>query len=259
MKKILLFTLIIFLSTAAYSADKYIVRIDTANMVLIAAGEFLMGSDPGKPEEKPVHKVYLDAYWIDKYEVTFNKYDKFCEVTGRKKPSDERWGRDNRPVINVSWDDAAAYSKWVGKRLPTEAEWEKACRAGSTGEYCFGNNKSKLSDYAWYFYSEEKTQPVGTKKPNSWEIYDMHGNVWEWCADWYNENYYKNSPYKNPTGPNRGECRVVRGGYYGHPAEFVCRSACRYGINKPDRKRENIGFRCAADVVKKENRILKTR
>jgi len=221
---------------------------DGAEMVLIPAGEFIMGSDTGGSDEKPVHKVYLDAYYIDKYEVTFEQYDKFCEATGRRKPRDSGWGRGNRPVINVSWNDAVAYAEYYGKRLPTEAEWEKACRAGSNTKYCFGDAELELSDYAWYDKnSGNKTHPVGEKKPNAWGIYDMHGNVWEWCSDWYDDKYYsvvaEQSSAKNPKGPNSGSYRVLRGGSWDYFA-VGCRSAFR-GWDSPTVRYPIIGFRCA--------------
>jgi formylglycine-generating enzyme required for sulfatase activity len=218
------------------------------DMVYVPAGEFLMGSDSGGTYEKPVHKVYLDAYYIDKYEVTFEQYDKFCEATGRTKPDDNRWGRGNMPVINVSWSDAVAYANWAGKRLPTEAEWEKACRAGSTTKYCFGDEAADLVYYAWYYNnSENETHPVGQQRPNNWGIYDMHGNVWEWCSDWYDGNYYKNSPEKNPTGPAAGTYRVLRGGSWLIYVNY-CRSAVRCG-GDPYGRDNYGGFRCASGVV----------
>ena len=209
-----------------------------------------MGSpeNEGESYEHPQHSVYLDAYYIDKYEVTFEQYDKFCDATGRKKPSDEGWGRGNRPVINVNWNDAAAYAKWANKRLPTEAEWEKACRAGSTTKYSFGDNEFLLGNYAWYdSNSGNKTHPAGEKKPNAWGIYDMHGNVWEWCSDWYDENYYQNSPGKNPTGPASRALRVHRGGSWGLDDNY-CRSADRYGY-RPGGGHVSVGFRCASGVA----------
>lgn len=212
-------------------------------MVLIPAGEFIMGSNSGESDEKPPHKVYLDAYYIDKYEVTFEQYDKFCEDTSRKKPDDRGWGRGNRPVINVSWNDAEAYCKWAGKRLPTEAEWEKACKAGSTGNYCYGDSESELGEYAWYgSNSDSKTHPVGEKKPNKWGLYDMHGNVWEWCSDWYGYKYYETSPNKNPQGPDSGTRRVLRGGRWHNDADN-CRSAYRFRV-EPGDWFYCWGFRC---------------
>jgi len=218
---------------------------DGVEMVLIPAGEFMMGLDSGDSDERPFHKVYLDTYYIDKYEVTFEQYDKFCEATDRGKPGDNDWGRGNMPVINVTWNDAVAYAEWAGKRLPTEAEWEKACRAGSTGKYCFGDSESELGDYAWYYgNSGNKTHPVGQKKPNKWRIYDMHGNVWEWCSDWYKKNYYKNSPYKNPKGPDSGSVHVLRSGGCFTYAN-TCHSAFR-GWSSPVNSGILGGFRCAA-------------
>lgn len=249
--------------TQTRTSGSVIIAKDGAEMVLIPEGEFLMGSPEGEgaSNEHPQHKVYLDAYYIDKYEVTFEQYNKFCESTGRSKPSDRGWGRGNRPVINVTWDDAVAYAEWAGKRLPTEAEWEKACRAGSTEEYCFGIDLSFLPDqnpntldqnlgeYAWYDKnSGNKTHPVGEKKPNQYGIYDMHGNVWEWCADWDAKDYYKNSPYKNPPGPDKGSTRVLRGGSWYFYA-ILCRSASRFGFT-PDAGLDDYGFRCASSAGK---------
>ncbi|MFH2069613.1 MAG: SUMF1/EgtB/PvdO family nonheme iron enzyme [Elusimicrobiota bacterium] len=218
-------------------------------MDLIPAGEFTMGSDRGESDEKPPHKVYLDAYYIDKYEVTFEQYDKFCEATGRKKPSDSGWGRGTRPVINVNWNDAVAYANYYGKRLPTEAEWEKACRSGSETKYCFGDSKSELGEYGWYSSNSGGwTHPVGSKKPNRWGLYDMHGNVWEWCSDWYDGGYYKNSPYRNPKGPGSGTYRVLRGGSWINNASN-CRSTDRGGSTPGIRSDYGWGFRCAVGVV----------
>jgi len=139
------------------------------------------------------------------------------------------------PVENVSWEDCRQFcdllnpkSRSIGGRfqLPTEAEWEYACRAGSTTRYCFGDDESGLSEFAWH--NTGQTHPVGEKKPNAWGLYDMHGNVWELCQDWYDAGYYANSPTDDPTGPVTGPYHVSRGGSWVYPAEF-CRSAYRYG------------------------------
>ena len=240
------------------------------NMALIPAGEFMMGSPSGEgsDDERPQHKVSLDAYYIDKYEVTNRQYADFLNAYGKDTDDkgnkmiyecdkgvnkvDRKWqparGYEKYPVVKVTWFGANQYAKYYGKRLPTEAEWEKACRAGSTTKYCFGDDKSKLGDYAWYdSNSGSKTHPVGQKKANVWGIYDMHGNVWEWCSDWYDENYYSSSPTNNPKGPSSGSFRVVRGGGWVGIAD-VCRSANRFGIN-PNDWSFGDGFRCAAGVV----------
>jgi formylglycine-generating enzyme required for sulfatase activity len=217
---------------------------DEAPMVLIPAGEFMMGSEKGRADEKPVHKVYLDAFYIDKYEVTFARYDAFCDATGRTKPSDSGWGRGTRPVINISWDDAMAYCEWAGKRLPTEAEWERACRAGTDTAYSFGDDTGMLGTYAWYESNGGRmTHPVGGKQPNGFGLYDMHGNVWEWCMDWYDKKYYTVGPLNNPQGPASGKSRVLRGGswYYGTD---ILRSAYRLDFD-PGVWYIIFGCRCA--------------
>ena len=255
---------------AAVSADEETGKY--ANMVYIPAGEFIMGSPKGEgaDDEHPRHKVYLDAYWIDKYEVTnqqyaefLNKYGKYTDATANTmiyedgwgvKKSGGRWqsqtGNENYPVIGVTWYGASQYANFYGMRLPTEEEWEKACRAGSSSKYCFGDLESELNEYAWYSANSGNiTHPVGTKKPNIWGVYDMHGNVQEWCADWYDDIYYgfKDILYKNSTGPASGFDRVIRGGDYDVIADD-CRSANRdyYG---PDQRSGNYGFRCASGVV----------
>jgi eukaryotic-like serine/threonine-protein kinase len=214
-------------------------------MVLIPAGNFQMGSpdEAGDQDEHPQHQVYLDVFYIDKYLVTFGQYDKFCEATGRAKPDDDGWGRGMRPVINVTWDDANSYARWAGKRLPTEAEYEKATRGGTITTYFFGDDESQLGDYAWYHEnSSGMTHPVGEKKPNPFGLYDILGNTWEWCSDFYEDNYYTVSPAKNPTGPDMGTLICLRGGSWNSFA-YSSRSANRNG-NLP--QYNNIyGFRCA--------------
>ena len=168
-------------------------------MVWLPGGEFMMGQDDSPYEdEKPAHPVRVDAVSIGQYPVTFAEYDRFCSATQRKPPTDQGWGRGVRPAINVSWQDAMDYCAWLGQqtgehyRLATEAEWEYACRSGSTTRYCYGDEESGLGDYAWYSKNaNSQTHPVGQKKPNAWQLYDLHGNVWEWCADWYASDYYQ--------------------------------------------------------------------
>jgi formylglycine-generating enzyme required for sulfatase activity len=218
-------------------------------MVLVRGGTFQMGSNDGGSDEKPVHSVTVDDFYISKYEVTFAQYDKFCEATNRKQPDDEGWGHGNRPVINVSWHDAVAYCKWAGGRLPTEVEWEYAARGGNKSrgyKYAGSNDIDKV---AWQsgddWGSLGSTKPVGQKQPNELGLYDMSGNVWEWCSDWYGENYYKQSPSSNPKGPSSGKYRVLRGGswYY---VSWLCRAANRIRYH-PVVRTNHYGFRIAQD------------
>jgi formylglycine-generating enzyme required for sulfatase activity len=203
------------------------------SMVLIPAGEFQMGSNDGHDYEKPVHTVYLNAFYIDKYEVTNAQYKKFVKATGHKGPegysyvngnwqngfkpwTDPNFNGDDQPVGCVSWKDAKAYAKWARKRLPTEAEWEKAARGGLVGKkYSWGNTLTHdAANYGGTGGKDkwEYTSPVGSFSPNGYGLYDMAGNVWEWCADRYDSNYYANSPKSNPKGPIWGSYRVYRGG-----------------------------------------------
>lgn len=191
----------------------------------IPQGEFRMGDNfndgEGAIDEQPVHTVYLDAYKISKYELTFKQYDTFCEATGRNKPDDRGWGRGDRPVIIVSWDDAKAFCDWLSREtgknihLPTEAQWEKAVRGTDQGKYPWGN--ATLScDLANYDPCLNRTMPVGSYPGgvSPYGLYDMAGNAYEWCSDWYDDGYYSISPKNNPTGPSTGKERVCRGGGY---------------------------------------------
>ncbi|MBR8764237.1 Hercynine oxygenase [Porphyromonas levii] len=211
----------------------------------VPSGSFMMGSPEGEgwDDERPQHKVSLSAFRISKYEVTFDQYDAFCEATGREKPSDYGWGRGSRPVIGVSWHDAKAFCNWLGNgtRLPTEAEWEYACRAGSTTKYSFGDEIN--SSDANYGETVGKTTPVGSYPANAWGIHDMHGNVWEWCEDWYSDTYYSRSPRVDPKGDPSGSSRVYRGGSWCNGADY-CRSAHRYSNNCfPGHRAYDRGFR----------------
>lgn len=222
-------------------------------MALIPAGSFKMGSDGWRknpPDEFPRHTVWLDAFYMDKYEVTAAQYLCFAKASGKKTPP-TLTGRFH-PITGVSWHDAVAYCKWTGKRLPTEAEWEKAALADrphrlnhpSTAEEQLRHQQAK----------EEATRPVGEAPPNQYGLYDMDGNVWEWCADWYDENYYAHSPPINPKGPETGNSRVLRGGasHYGLGVHVV-RPAARMWAS-PDEPND-YGFRCAkdSDTFKKNN------
>ncbi len=251
---------------------------DGATMVLIPAGEFQMGSDEVSDQEKPIHAVYVDAFYIDQHEVTNAQYRQFVEATGHKEPSgfaivdgnwksgfqpwsDENFNRDDQPVVCVTWEDAKAYCDWAGKRLPTEAEWEKAARGGQAEiRYVWGDawppssGAANIADAAFkrVFPQESSiadyndgyihTAPVGSFKPNGYGLYDMAGNVWEWCSDWFDESYYKTSPSQNPVGPGSGSYRSLRGGsWLNAPGELPL--AYRLG-GVPKGPYWDIGFRC---------------
>jgi formylglycine-generating enzyme required for sulfatase activity len=208
------------------------------DMATIPAGCFQMGSIDGEADEKPVHKVCLSAFNMDKTEVTQGAY---TAVIG-SNPSYFSSCGDNCPVEQVDWSQAKAYCEQVGKRLPTEAEFEYANRAGSTTKYQCGNDESCLDRIAWYkANSNSQTHPVGQKQPNAWGLYDMTGNVWEWTSDWYG-NYDQGSG-KDPKGEASGSDRVDRGGSWFSDAQDL-RSALRYSIG-PAFRNINLGFRCA--------------
>jgi len=212
-------------------------------LVYIPPGSFDMGSPAGEPgredDEGPVRRIHLDGYWIGKYEVTGATWKAIRHHT----PSAVRTGGDDFPVSNVSWDEAQAFIKGLNRvsgvtyRLPTEAEWERACRAGTSGPTC-----GTLEDIAWYSANAEGTlHPVGGRIPNAYGLHDVLGNVWEYCSDWYQASYYRQGPSLNPRGPSSGTRRSIRGGGYQHKRSY-CRSAHRNSI-PPDQRRPHTGFR----------------
>jgi formylglycine-generating enzyme required for sulfatase activity len=222
-----------------------------APMALVPAGEFTMGSTMSG-DEQPVHRVYLDAFYMDKYHVTVGQYAKYLEATDMEAPPE--WDIMNqpqhqkRPVVNVSWFDAATYCKWAGNRLPTEAEWEKAARGTDGRLYPWGNEAptrlhANFGKKQWA--NHMALVPVGMfemgKSP--YGIYDMAGNAWEWVNDWYDHDYYKKSPAKNPQGPAKGKSKVVRGGNWLYIQEFL-RSSFRFNA-EPSGRQFGYGFRCA--------------
>lgn len=259
MKSIYIITLIIIIALsgcddegpALEDKDKI---IDTEEMILIPAGEFLMGSsdkdmewyllefiyrDPNRfADEQPQHLVYLDAFYIDKYEITNAQYKKFIDNTGWPPPlyaDNPLYNQPDQAVMAVSWKDAEAYARWAGKRLPTEAEWEKAARGTDGRIWPWGNqwdntrlNGNDAGAVDGYVY----TAPVGSypKGVSPYGVHDMAGNVWEWTADWYDKEYYKYSPKINPKGPETGENRVARGGAWDVNLDFT-RCPSRLGIS----------------------------
>lgn len=260
---------------------------ENSEVGLVPAGYFRMGSpdNQGRSDEHPRHRVYVDSFYMDRTEVSVGIYRKCVDAGKCSAPMTGvgcNWGNpergDNYPVNCVDWNRAAAFCTWAGKRLPTEAEWEKAARGGADTKYSFGESDSALADFAWFGRNSGMrdyparfiagrylhlrkyvdsygglTHPAGEKKPNQFGLYDMYGNVWEWVADWYDENYYRSSPEKNPQGPPsgtkhlltppgwQGMRRVIRGGSWYHDPS----SSRRWGF-RPSMWYDIIGFRCAA-------------
>lgn len=216
-----------------------------AEMVLIPGGTFAMG-DKDEPDA-PAHEVTVSPFYMDKCLVTQAQYQKAMG----DNPS--RWKAETNPVESVRWSDAVKFCNarskleglepcynletWEcnfdanGYRLPTEAEWECACRAGAKTAYFFGDSPSQLADYAWFeTNSGGHPQPVGQKKPNAWGLYDICGNLWQWCNDFYGVEYYAQSPEKDPRGPKEGDTKVVRGGAWKFSGDN-CRCGYRYNEN----------------------------
>jgi iron(II)-dependent oxidoreductase len=233
-------------------------------MVMVPAGEFIMGSDPRKdpaagPQEQPLHRVTLDAFEIDRYEVSNVEYLRFVLATGadwpqfwRAKPFPDKMA--THPVINVSWQEADAYCRWAGKRLPTEAEWEKAARGPDGRMFPWGDEpagwiKSNIAHPG--SKRGAKYPPLANinrydKGVSPYGVYQLAGNVSEWVSDWFDPDYYRKGVNENPKGPAVGELKVFRGGSWNEDPE-VARSAGRNG-GEPTRKSYLTGFRCARDA-----------
>ena len=236
-------------------------------MVLIPAGEFEMGDHfcEGHDDRRPVHTVYVDAFYMDTYEVTIGQYKEFINATGYKAPN---WSKvagfsppdDQGPIICVSWYDAMAYAQWVGKRLPTESEWEKAARGGlRKKKYPWSdstdNTKANYNSNSGPYVG--RTTPVGSYAPNGYGLYDMAGNVWEWCLDEYDERFYVNSPPSNPIAGDASisdimksyervnSMRVLRGGSWSQTFFNNFLQVANRLYYYPAYSLQHIGFRCA--------------
>ena len=267
----------------------------TNDMVLIPAGEFLMGNPAGTdglPDEQPQRRIYLSAFYMDRYEVSNEDYLGFVSMSPHRMPENHNpastlWnnqmpipGIEQHPVVNVSWTDADAYCRWIGKRLPTEAEWEKAARGTEGRRYPWGNewiiSMANSASYwagrtvefesgaAWEAFwikgeggkiAKEKgvkgevlTMPVGSfpAAVSPYGLFDMSGNVAEWVQDWYDPNYYKTAPLTNPPGPERGAIKSMRGGSWLKPAVSLRTSDRDWGTM--DSRPSGTGFRCAKDA-----------
>ena len=216
-------------------------------MVFVNGGWFEMGSDIGRSNEKPVHRVHVSDFFIDKYEVTVGAYSEFCDSVGKQMPVQPEYFTDKHPVVNVNWEDGLEYAIWKGKRLPTEAEWEYAAMGINENTYQYSGN-SILDKVGWYTENSNSViHQVGALQPNEFGIYDLSGNVWEWCSDWYSLNFYSKGESLQPKGPTSGTEKVLRGGSFDDDMYF-CRVKYR-NKNYPDRTFSNYGFRCVMDVV----------
>lgn len=222
------------------------------SMALVPAGQFIMGSATGDADEQPVHRVHVDDFLMDKYQVSVKQYARFLDATSLKTPPD--WSTMNkpqhhdRPVVNVDWADAHAYCQWAHKRLPTEAEWEKAARGTDGRIYPWGNEQptrvyTNSGKETWSNHWVLSTVGAYEDGKSPYGIYDMAGNAWEWVSDWYDPDYYKASPSKNPTGPPKGEYKVIRGGSWGSGPKDL-RTTNRE-THSPSYRGFGTGFRCA--------------
>jgi formylglycine-generating enzyme len=252
-KKIFNYLIILLLFAMTLSGQE--TKKNDSLIVLIPTGEFTMGKDiKNGLGFGPEHKVKVDSFFMDKYEVTNRDYLKFCQATGYNLP--EFWNTDifqsgekylDYPVVGIYWHEANKYAEWAGKRLPTEAEWEYAARGDLVGKDFpngdkWSKEKARQDSSGW----KNLIEPVGKYEPNGFGLYDMGGNVWEWVADRYSETYYNESDYVNPKGPDKGANRVIRSGSW-HSGEMCKKVFYRKGLISTWCDFA-VGFRCAKDI-----------
>ena len=218
------------------------------DMIRIKSGCFMMGTDQNaiyeddddNTREKPAHKVCLDGFYMDTYEVTQKKWDAVMKMNRSV------FHHPDQPITHIKWREAKSYCYKVGKRLPTEAEWEYAARAGSKTKFPWGDEID--DDYLWYAGNSPREIPqVGKKKPNAWGLHDMMGNVWEWTMDWFSYTYYKSSLAKNPKGPTRQSFRVIRGASWMIDEQYT-RVTTRHGGMSDPTLSYWVGVRCAKSL-----------
>ena len=217
-------------------------------MIRIKSGCFMMGTnqnalyedDDDNTREKPAHMVCFDGFYMDTYEVTQKKWDAVMKMNRSV------FHHPDQPITHIKWREAKSYCHKVGKRLPTEAEWEYAARAGSKTKFPWGDEID--DDYLWYAGNSPREIPqVGKKKPNAWGLHDMMGNVWEWTMDWFSYTYYKSSPAKNPKGPTRQSFRVIRGASWMIDEQYT-RVTTRHGGMSDPTLSYWVGVRCAKSL-----------
>lgn len=234
-----------FVEEKQYSKIEEKKKVISPKMIFVKGGNFKIKND-----DLSFNTVVINDFYIGQFEVTFKEYDFFCESTGRDEPSSSSWGRGKRPVINVTWNDASEYCRWLsdhlGKkcRLPSEVEWEYAAKGGQLSHNYEFSGSDDIGDVCWYWINNgKKTKEVGTREPNELDIFDMSGNVWEWCNDWYTEIF---DPNKTQISADSQEFRVLRGGSW-----YDYNNACTVkNRNKaePDHSDNDIGFRVIIEV-----------